>query len=78
MIHLLEVMIIMGILAQIKKDSGPTYASKKIKQFFPYCNRKHITGISHNSIGQTALERSNRPIKDMSNKLKGMETYPQK
>ena len=31
--HLLEVMAIMGIPAQIKTDSGPAYISKKMKCF---------------------------------------------
>ena len=31
--HLLEVMAIMGIPAQIKTDNGPVYVSKKIKVF---------------------------------------------
>ena len=32
--HLLEVMVIMDIPAQIKTDNSPTYVSKKMKQFF--------------------------------------------
>ena len=32
--HLLEVMAIMGIPAQIKTDNDPAYVSKKMKQFF--------------------------------------------
>ena len=31
--HLLEVIAVMGIPAQIKKDNGPAYVSKKMKQF---------------------------------------------
>ena len=34
--HLLDVMAIMGIPAQIKTDNGPAYVSKKMKQFFAY------------------------------------------
>ena len=43
--HLLEIMAIMGILAQINTDNDPAYASKKMKQFFAYYNIKHITGM---------------------------------
>ena len=32
--HLLEVMAIMGIPAQIVTDNGPAYVSKKMKPFF--------------------------------------------
>ena len=31
--HLLEVMAIVGIPAQIKTDNGPAYVSKKMKHF---------------------------------------------
>ncbi|KAL6094337.1 hypothetical protein STEG23_002841 [Scotinomys teguina] len=41
--HLLEVMAIMGIPAQIKTDNAPAYVSGKMKQFFAYYNIKHIT-----------------------------------
>ncbi|KAL6058748.1 hypothetical protein STEG23_008602, partial [Scotinomys teguina] len=43
--HLLEVMAIMGIPAQIKTDNAPAYVSGKMKQFFAYYNIKHITDI---------------------------------
>ncbi|KAL6033549.1 hypothetical protein STEG23_027423, partial [Scotinomys teguina] len=43
--HLLEVMAIMGIPAQIKTDNAPAYVSGKMKQFFAYYNIKHITGM---------------------------------
>ncbi|KAL6031193.1 hypothetical protein STEG23_024783, partial [Scotinomys teguina] len=42
--HLLEVIAIMGIPAQIKTDNTPAYVSGKMKQFFAYYNIKHITG----------------------------------
>ncbi|KAL6061548.1 hypothetical protein STEG23_000991, partial [Scotinomys teguina] len=42
--HLLEVMAILGIPAQIKTDNAPAYVSGKMKQFFAYYNIKHITG----------------------------------
>ena len=41
--HLLEVMAIMGIPAQIKTDNSPAYLSKNMKQIFVYYNIKHIT-----------------------------------
>ena len=76
--HLLEVMAIMGIPAQIKTDNGPAYVSKKRKQFFfAYYNIKHIRGISHNPTGQAVIERSNQTIKNILNKQKGMENNPQ-
>ena len=34
--HLLKVMAIMGIPAQIKTDNDPTYVSRKMKQYFAY------------------------------------------
>ncbi|KAL6036491.1 hypothetical protein STEG23_003879, partial [Scotinomys teguina] len=43
--HLLEVMAIMGIPAQIKTDNAPAYVSGKMKQFFAYYNIQHITEI---------------------------------
>ena len=75
--HLLEVMAIMGIPAQIKTDNGPSYVSKKMKHFFAYYNIKHITGIPNNPTGQAVIERSNHTIKDMLNKQKGMEIPPE-
>ena len=74
--HLLEVMAIMNIPAQIKTYNGPTYVSKKMKLFFACYNTKHITGIPNNPIGQAVIERSNHIIKDMLNKQKGMKNAP--
>ncbi|KAL6031325.1 hypothetical protein STEG23_000678 [Scotinomys teguina] len=48
--HLLEVMAIMGIPAQIKTDNAPAYVSGKMKQFFAYYNIKHITGQDNDLI----------------------------
>ena len=70
-------MVIMDIPVQIKTDNSPAYVSKKMKQFFSYYNIKHITGIPHNPICQTGIERSNRTIKDMLNKQKGVEMPPE-
>ena len=47
-----------------------------MKQFFTYYNLKHITGIPHNTTGQAVKVRSNRTIKNMLNKQKGMENTP--
>ncbi|KAL6030444.1 hypothetical protein STEG23_025180 [Scotinomys teguina] len=74
--HLLEVMAIMGIPAQIKTDNAPAYVSGKMKQFFAYYNIKHITGIPHNPTGQAVIERSNRTLKNMLNKQKGVTKTP--
>ena len=65
--HLLEVMAVMGIPAQIKTDNAPAYISTKLEQFFKYYNIKHITGIPHNPTGQAVVERSNRTLKEMLN-----------
>ena len=65
--HLLELIAIMGIPAQIKTDNGSAYVSKKMKQFFAY-NTKHIIGIPNNPTGQAVIERSNRTIKEMLHK----------
>ena len=54
--HLLEIMAIMWIPAQIKIDSVPAYVSNKMKQFFAYYNIKHVTGIPHNPTGQAVIE----------------------
>ena len=56
--HLLEVIAIMGIPAQIKTGNVPAYVSKKMKQFKAYYI-KHIAGIPHNPTGQAVIERSN-------------------
>ena len=40
-IHLLEVMTIMGIPVQIKTDNAPEYVSSKMKEFFAD-NIKHM------------------------------------
>ena len=74
--HLLEVMAIMGIPTQIKTDNGPAYVSRKMTRFFAYYNINHVTGIPYNPTGQAAIERSNRTIKDMLNKQKGVENTP--
>ncbi|KAL6080845.1 hypothetical protein STEG23_037091, partial [Scotinomys teguina] len=47
--HLLEVMAIMGIPAQVKTDNAPAYDSGKMKQFFAYYNIKHITDLCYTS-----------------------------
>ena len=71
--HLLEVMAIMGITAQIKTDNGPAYVSKKWNSFSAYYNIKHITGIPNNPTCQAVIEKSNQTIKDMLNKHKGIK-----
>ncbi|KAL6040241.1 hypothetical protein STEG23_020317 [Scotinomys teguina] len=55
--HLLEVMAIMGIPAQIKTDNAPAYVSGKMKQFFAYYNIKHITDkiIGMHTISTTSI-----------------------
>ena len=63
--HLLEIMAIMGILAQIKTNNAPEYVSNKIEQFFAYYNIKHVTGIPHNPTGKAVIERPNRTLKEM-------------
>ena len=40
--HLLEVMAVMGIPAQIKTDNSQAYVSTKLEQFFKYFNIKHV------------------------------------
>ena len=67
--HLLVVMAI--ITAQIKTDNDLAY-SKKTKWYFSYYNIKHITGIQNNPTSQAVIERSNRTIKCMLNKYKGI------
>jgi hypothetical protein len=69
--HLLEIMAIMGIPAQIKTDSVPTYVFNKIKQLFVYYNTKHVSGIPHSPTGQVIIERANRTLKEMLITQKG-------
>jgi hypothetical protein len=54
--HLLEIMAIMGIPAQIKTDNAPTYVPNKMKQFFVYYNIKHVTVIPCNPTRLTVTE----------------------
>ena len=74
--HLLEIMAIMGILAQIKTNNAPEYVSNKIEQFFAYYNIKHVTGIPHNPTGQAVIERTNCTLKEMLIKQKGKVKTP--
>ena len=74
--HLLEVIAIMGIPTQIMMDNGPAYISRKMKWFIAYYNIKHVAGIPYNPTCQAAIERSNRTIKYMLNKQKGVENTP--
>ncbi|KAL6070467.1 hypothetical protein STEG23_006054, partial [Scotinomys teguina] len=75
-IHLLEVMAIMGIPVQIKTDNAPAYVSNKMRQFFAYYNIRHVTGIPHNPTGQAVIERSNQTLKDMLNKQQQVTMTP--
>lgn len=43
---------------------------------FAYYNIKHVTGVPHNSTGQTVIERSNHNLKDMFNKQEGVMELP--
>ena len=52
-------MAITGVPVQIKTDNAPAYVSSKMKQFFEYYSKKHITDILQNPIGQMVVERSN-------------------
>ncbi|ERE71793.1 Pol polyprotein [Cricetulus griseus] len=74
--HLLEVMAVMGIPAQIKTDNAPAYVSTKMEQFFKYYNIKHVTGIPHNPTGPTVVERSNRTLKEMLHRQAGKSKLP--
>ena len=71
--HLLEIMAIMSIPAQIKTDNALAYVSKKMKQFFAYYNIKYITGIPHNPIGQAIIERYNLIISNYKGYVKQTE-----
>ena len=53
--HLLEVMAIMGIPAQIKTDNGPAYVSKQMNQFFCLLKYKEY----YNPTGQTVIKTTN-------------------
>lgn len=74
--HLLKIMGIMGITAQIKTDNVPAYVSNKIQQLFTYYNTKHVTGIPHNPTGQVVIERANHTLKEMLIKEKGRAKTP--
>ena len=63
--HLLEIMAIMGIPIHIITDDDPTdNASNKMKQFFTYYNIKHVTGIPHNLTGQAVVESQSNLKRD--------------
>ena len=49
----LEVMVIMGIPAQVKTGNAPVYVSEKIKLFLLII--KHITGIPYNPTDQAVI-----------------------
>ena len=63
----------MGIPTQIMMDNGPAYISRKMKWFIAYYNIKLVAGIPYNPTCQAVIERSNRTIKYMLNKQKGVE-----
>ncbi|EGV93609.1 HERV-K_3q27.3 provirus ancestral Pol protein [Cricetulus griseus] len=58
-VHLLEVMAVMGIPAQIKTDNAPGYVSTKLEQSFKYYKACHWYTT------QAVVERSNRTLKEM-------------
>ena len=60
----------MGIPTQIKTDNAFTYISNKMKQFFAYYNRKHVTDIPHNPnspTGQAIGDKANHTFKEILN-----------
>lgn len=63
----------MGKPLAIKTDNGSAYLSGKCQHFFQQFDIKHITGIPGNSTGQAIIERQNRTLKEMLQKLKGGE-----
>ncbi|KAL6030026.1 hypothetical protein STEG23_006794, partial [Scotinomys teguina] len=63
--HLLEVMAIMGIPAQIKTDNAPAYVSGKMKQFFAYYNIKHITGNAECAVETDVCECRGNSTEEM-------------
>ncbi|CRH27384.1 Integrase core domain [Chlamydia trachomatis] len=56
--HLLEVMAVMVLPAQIKTDNAPACVSSKLEQFFKYYNIKLVPGIPYNPTGQAVVERA--------------------
>ena len=58
-IHLLEIMAIMGITVQIKTDNAPAYVSSNMKQLFAHYNTKHVSSLSHNPTGEAVIKRFN-------------------
>ncbi|KAL6087838.1 hypothetical protein STEG23_011789 [Scotinomys teguina] len=77
--HLLEVMAIMGIPAQIKTDNAPAYVSGKMKQFFAYYNIKHITGSDTTQVTkreELATGEVAQPLKEQDALLKDLDSTP--
>lgn len=63
---------------QTKADNALACVSSKMKEFFAYCNIKHVTGVPHSPTGQTVKEKSNFTLKDMLNKQKGVIKTPER
>lgn len=71
-VHLLDVMVILEIPFQVEANDALKHISIRIQQYFRHYGMKHITGISPNPTGQAIVERSNRTLKEMLNKQKGI------
>lgn len=74
--HLLEVMAIIGIPIQIKMNNGLECVPNKMKQFFTYYNIKCVTDIPHKHTGQVIVERSNSTFQKMLNRQMGTRKNP--
>lgn len=61
--HLLEIMAMICIPAQIIIDSTPAYVSNKVKQVFSYYNIKHAAGIQQYPTAQGVIERVSHTLK---------------
>ncbi|NXH15002.1 POK19 protein, partial [Bucco capensis] len=59
-LNLLLAFATLGIPKNIKTDNGPTYTSKRFKEFLQQWGIKHITGIPNSLMGQAIVERAHK------------------
>lgn len=53
-----------------------THTHSRIQQYFRHNGIKYVTGMSHNSTGQTSVKQFNRTLKKMLTEQNGTEGSP--
>lgn len=69
--YFLQAFAILGIPQETKSDTGPSYLSHKIEQFFNQWRVIPTTGIAHSPTGQSIVERAHGSLKSLLDKHKG-------